>query len=147
MASLISAILGVMKHKPFEEVEHTADWAMRVRGDDLASLLRNAALGMLHMSEALPAEDRGRRHKIKLEAPDAESLLVVWLEELLFRMETCGVTYPDIAIQTLEGMRLVAEVREVPLASIAKHIKAVTFHNLDIQTTPEGLETTIVFDV
>jgi SHS2 domain-containing protein len=136
-----------MKQPPFEEVEHTADWAMRVRGDDLASLLRNAALGMLHMSEAMPTENRGRRRKIELEAPDSESLLVIWLEELLFRMETYSVTYPEIDIQTQEGKRLTAEVKEVPLASIAKHIKAVTFHNLNIQPTPEGLETTIVFDV
>jgi SHS2 domain-containing protein len=136
-----------MKHKPFEEVEHTADYAMHVRGDNLASLLRNAALGMLHLSGAIPAEDRGQRRKIELEAPDTETLLVVWLEELLFRMETYGVTYPEIDIQTLEGKRLTAEVQEMPLASVAKHIKAVTFHNLSIRSTSEGLETTIVFDV
>jgi SHS2 domain-containing protein len=31
--------------------------------------------------------------------------------------------------------------------SIAKHIKAVTFHDLRIVATQEGLEVTIVFDV
>jgi hypothetical protein len=30
----------------FEEVEHTADWALRVRGRDLRELLVNAARGM-----------------------------------------------------------------------------------------------------
>ena len=30
----------------FEEIKHTADWAYRVRGEDLAQLFMQAALGL-----------------------------------------------------------------------------------------------------
>jgi SHS2 domain-containing protein len=32
--------------KSFEEIEHTADWAYRVRGKNLAQLFIQAALGL-----------------------------------------------------------------------------------------------------
>jgi SHS2 domain-containing protein len=47
----------------------------------------------------------------------------------------------------VEGCRLRAIVRETPLAALKKEIKAVTFHDLKIESTDEGFITTIVFDV
>jgi SHS2 domain-containing protein len=46
-----------------------------------------------------------------------------------------------------DGERLLAEVEGAPIESIAKEIKAVTYHNLAVRKTGRGLETTIVFDV
>jgi SHS2 domain-containing protein len=72
----------------FEEVEHTADWALRVRGRDLSQLLTNAARGMSYLlvSEvaAIPSQVERR---LVLDAMDAESLLVAWLSELAYWAE------------------------------------------------------------
>jgi SHS2 domain-containing protein len=136
-----------MNNLPYEEIEHTADLAMRVRGKDMADLLRHAAEGMLALSEAQSKPGEVRLVKIKLQAPDDEQLLVMWLEELLYGMEMHNVMYRDFEIQVLDGMRLVASMQEQPLHSIAMQIKAVTFHDLRIITTQEGLEATVVFDI
>jgi SHS2 domain-containing protein len=58
----------------FEEVEHTADWALRVRGHDLRELLMNAARGMsrLLISDLTAIPTDVERH-FELEAFDAES--------------------------------------------------------------------------
>ena len=136
-----------MEALPYEEIEHTADLAMRVRGVDMAQLLIHAAEGMLHLSAARMKPGRGRKINLELQAPDREQLLVVWLEELLFGMETRSVAYRDFNVRILEGPQLKASMRELALDSIAKHIKAVTFHDLRITATQEGLEATVVFDV
>lgn len=136
-----------MERSPFEEIDHTADLAMRVRGRDFAELLKHAAEGMLRLSGVtfMPAE--GSQIRIDLQAPDREQLLVMWLEELLYAMEMRTVSHQDFSIEVLEGPRLEAKMREVELQKVGRQIKAVTFHDLRIVTTQDGLEATVVFDV
>ncbi len=137
----------VMERQPFEEVEHTADWALKVWGVDLPDLFKNAAVGMMQLMDALPAQHDPLVRTIELEAIDKESLLVAWLEELLFGMEIRSVTYEDIRINIIGDTALQATIEELPLVSIAKPIKAVTYSELAISPIQGGLEVTIVFDV
>lgn len=131
----------------FEEVEHTADWALRAHGADLAGLLQSAARGMLSLLGDLPSQGEATTWRLRLEAADAESLLVSWLEELLYRMESAQVTYGEMEIRVTPDYRLEAEIEQVPLLRLGRHIKAVTYHNLAIEHTAQGLAATIVFDV
>ena len=63
----------------FEEIEHTADWALRVRGRDLGELLVNAARGMVSlMISNPPATPLNVDRNIEIDSIDAESLLVDW---------------------------------------------------------------------
>ena len=68
-----------MSVEPIEIVEHTADWSLRVRGEDLGQLFRYAAVGMAMLMVEDPAAlpDEVERN-LTLVAYDAESLLVDW---------------------------------------------------------------------
>jgi SHS2 domain-containing protein len=136
-----------MNDTAFEEIEHTADWALQVRGADFSALLENAALGMLKLVRAEAGPGPGVKKVIRLQASDPESLLVTWLEELLYFMEVHNVTFTSFDIQADGYTQLTASVNEVPLKRVEKEIKAVTYHNLKIQEEQAGLTTTIVFDV
>jgi SHS2 domain-containing protein len=136
-----------MKGPRFEEIEHTADQALRVRGTDFKELLHNAAQGMLQLTGAIPGSGPLQDRNIEVQAPDREGLLVTWLEEILFSLETRGVTYTKFELHVTGDTHLVAKVQEAPIAVIARHIKAVTYHDLEIKKTKDGLETTVVFDV
>ena len=133
--------------KKYEEIEHTADWALKVRGADLPALFSNAALGMMDLAGVQTGEDAGQARTIELEAIDSETLLVDWLHELVVALEMEQMAFRDIELKIIEGRQLAGTVRAVPLASMDKPIKAVTFNELDIQESPQGLEATIVFDV
>jgi SHS2 domain-containing protein len=137
-----------MAEEPIEIVEHTADWALRVRGEDLGMLFEHAAMGMAILlvedPRALPADIE---RDIELEAYDAESLLVGWLEELAFWAESEGLVFHDFEIREIDNGCLTATVRGGKAPVLDKHIKAVTFHNLAITAIDSGLEVTIVFDV
>lgn len=136
-----------MRPKAFEEIEHTADWALRVTGADLADLLRNAAEGMLSLSGAKAADSKPQRHEFDITAPDRETLLVSWLEDILYEMETRRVTFDHFELEIEGEYRLRGEAQEYPLQRILKFIKAVTFSDLDIEDVPDGLMTRVVFDV
>ena len=66
-------------NRRFEEVDHTADIAIRVWGRDLAELFVNGAYGMACQMADLDAVNQEVEHLIELEAYDAETLLVSWL--------------------------------------------------------------------
>jgi SHS2 domain-containing protein len=84
---------------------------------------------------------------LDLEAYDAESLLVDWLNELAYLAEMKQVVITQVEIEMIGERQLKATVRGGKAPVLDKHIKAVTFHNLAIEETASGLEVTIVFDV
>jgi SHS2 domain-containing protein len=136
-----------MEVQGYEEIEHTADWALRIRAGDLEELFVHAALGMLQLAGAEPREGPTKNRWIELQATDSESLLVTWLEELLFLIETEEVTFAEFNLRIESNTCLTATIQEAPLENIKEHIKAVTYHNLRITQTEGGFEVTIVFDV
>ena len=133
--------------KMYEEIEHTADWALRVRGPDLPALFSNAALGMMELAGVRTENAAEDTRQFELQADDTETLLVDWLHELLVALELEQIAFRDIELEIDGGTRLQGTVKAVPLASMDKPIKAVTFNELDIRETSQGLEATIVFDV
>lgn len=132
---------------PYREVEHTADWALKIRADDMAGLLHHAAKGMLQLMGAQSQAPPEGKVPIEIEAIDREILLVEWLQELLYLMESKGVGIGEMTINVENETHLHALVEIIPGAILSKEIKAVTYHGLEIATTETGLETTIVFDV
>jgi SHS2 domain-containing protein len=132
----------------FEEIEHTADWALRVRGADLRELLSHAARGMSSLLvpdlAVLPIDVV---RQVELDALDAESLLVEWLGELAYWAESELLVFREYDLAEVSPTHLRARLRGGRVPGLQKHIKAVTYHNLKIVATEGGLETTIVFDV
>ena len=130
----------------FEELPHTADCALLVWAPDIVSLLAEAARGFNAVSGARIGKAPRVNRRISLHEPDAESLLVAFLTELVYLQEQEALGFDQFQLEIssgdlsglLEGSRLI---------SLAKPIKAVTFHNLRIQQTPRGREVEIVFDV
>ena len=132
----------------FEEVEHTADRALRIFGINLKELMISAAQGMTQLMVGEASKISTEIEKsIKLQAIDAESLLVEWLSELAYWAETEMLIFNKFRITDVSATRLQATVLGGKAAELEKHIKAVTYHNLEIIQTPQGLEVTIVFDV
>jgi SHS2 domain-containing protein len=134
--------------KPFEELEHTADTALRVNGRNFRELLQNAARGLNRiMAPEHKAGPLNVRKSIALEAIDREALLVEWLSELLFWAETQSVLFSEFNFRSLTPQRLRATVRGAKAPDLKNPVKAVTYHNLAIQSRGGVLTVTIVFDI
>lgn len=131
----------------WEELDHTADLALRVWAPDYASLFTTAAQGMFSLLADLCAIERTECRRVSLTAPDIETLLIDWLNELLYFGETGPLSaYADFDFDILTSSHLEATVVGGPVSEYRGYIKAATFHNLEVRRTSEGYETEIVFD-
>ncbi len=131
----------------FEEIEHTADVALRVWGRDLAELFTNAARGLAWLLAESGTVPPMAEVPLELTAYDVETLLVSWLGELLYLNERDDVVFTDFDLQEVTPTRLRGTARGGPARETRRHIKAVTFSEMEIRRTGAGYETTIVFDV
>ena len=133
-----------------QEIEHTADWAIRVRARDLIGLFTGAAEGMFGLLTDLSQVTPVRQFEIELRAIDVETLLIDWLNELLYLSEEQGVVFTGFAIHDLTvngGARLRAQVDGGHPSELFKVIKAATFHGLSIRRDDDRLQAELVFDV
>ena len=132
----------------FEEIEHTADRALRIYGSDLQELLLNAA-GGLNSLLVLQCNASARQEKktVALDTMDAESLLVEWLGELAYWAETEMLVFHRFDLHSVSPTHVKATIHGSRAAQLENHIKAVTYHNLEIIQSDEGLTATVVFDV
>lgn len=145
---ILREVQFMLEPRRFEEIEHTADVAIRAYGHTLADLYANAAYGMFQL--ACGAEKiavTGPARHVELTARDREALLVNWLNELLYMQDEHHEVYTEFTITELSDTRLKALVRGGPPTCIYKHIKAATFHGLEIEENANGFVATIVFDV
>jgi riboflavin kinase/FMN adenylyltransferase len=156
-------------HYRYREVEHTADRALEVQGRELADLFVGAAKGMFSLMGELNGLVATHWKTIELAAWDRETLLVDWLNELLFITEMEGLLFVEGRIESLSdsahpldtmdgmldeaesadlpGAKLVAQVGVVHAPVTKAHIKAATFHNLALVQDESGWSTVLTFDV
>lgn len=130
----------------FEEIAHTADWSARVWAEDVPALFTEAARAMNALAGIVREAGPGVKRKFESEGPDLESLLVAFLSELIYYQEQENLAFDRFKLQ-VEDHRLKVEMEGAQMRSIDKAIKAATYHNLKIEKTNRGFETTIVFDV
>lgn len=132
----------------YTEIEHTADVALRVRAVNLPDLCREAARGMFSLMTDISQVPSERGFDIDLAGTDRETLLVNWLNELLFQYEMTGLVYCDFDLTVTAAGQLHGQARggKAP-TEIRKHIKAATFNDLRIVERDGMLEVTIVFDI
>jgi len=136
---------------PFELVNHTADLAIRARGRTFPELVLHAARGLCSLlADAGRLEPQGPSRRVEAAGDTRERLLVGCLREVL-ALETLDGLVP-VRVEPVSGddSRIVLDVATVPLDKARDYlladIKAVTYHDLQVRETPQGLEATIVFD-
>ncbi len=135
----------------FEELEHTADIAIRVRGHSLASLFENASRGMVALISGGTFEDApAERRSIRVEADRTDALLREWLSEIIFLISVERALPVRYAFEGIDERSAAAILDIVPMteevARNATEIKAVTWHGLRVERTPGGFMAEVVFD-
>jgi SHS2 domain-containing protein len=129
------------------ELEHTADRAFRVRGDDLRELFANAAGALFRLQRQRAGKTSGIIRQVEVEGFDRETLLVNWLNEILYSQEVHKETFARVEIQEISDKHLKARLYGQKGRRVQRLIKAVTFHGLKVLETKRGLEADIIVDV
>jgi SHS2 domain-containing protein len=131
----------------YEQIDHTADLALRIYGRTLRELFANAAYAMFSQLADLEAIAPTVRREVSVEGIDHESLLVNWLNELLYLQDTHGEAYVTFEIRKLSRRRLQATVAGAQTTAFQTIIKAATYSDLSIIKVRGWYMSTVVFDV
>ena len=135
-----------MDFQGFEEVDHTADLALRVWGEDFQTLLIQAARGLYDLLNVNTLGGSRVSQTFTIKEDQREAMLVDFLNELLFLCEDKQKSFYSFNfIADRDGLMVEAQGEQV--VSLGRTIKAVTFHDLNIVCEDEGLETILTFDV
>ena len=135
-----------MEDSGFLELEHTADWALRVWAPDIETLLVTAAKGMYSLSKTKTSANVYQNIVLRFDYIDFESLLVDFLSELILLGELENIAAVNYDLNLDKG-HLIAKIQAAKILSQQKEIKAVTYHNLEIVRSKNRMETVIIFDV
>jgi len=127
--------------------EHTADVGIEVESDSLEHAFEEAALGMFDLMIDVKNVDCVEKKVVEIDAKDLDSLLVKFLSELLYLLDSENFVICDVYVK-LYGNKLIAELKGEKY-SRDKHgskavIKAVTYHMLNVD--PSG-KIRVLFDI
>lgn len=136
-----------MEAAGFREIAHTADWSVEVWAPDLSGLLATSAKAMYSLMKPQTKPMVIVSKQLQLHAEDAESLLVAFLNELLFWADTESLVFDFQEIEVDSHYNLQARLNGRAVLSMEKMIKAATFHQMQVTSTYGGMTVTIVFDV
>src|SRR5271157_1291144 len=126
-----------MGPRDFEVLEHPADIGFRAFGGTLPDLFAHSALAMLSISSDLGAVQPKGEYPLAVESGDRESLLVDWLNEVLYWFDGKRVAFRDFRVTQLRETAIeavgVGEPRDAARHGARLIVKAVTYHQLKIE--------------
>jgi SHS2 domain-containing protein len=136
-----------------EVFDHTADVGLRIRGDDPADLFRTAAEGLFDYIVAnREAVQIARLETLTLRAESTADLLLLWLNELIFRCETQHVLFAWFEVEVSDdGLALEARIGGDSIdrdRHILDHeVKAVTHHGVSLEREGTGWVAEVILDI
>ncbi len=136
--------------KDFEIVDHTADVGIIAYGADISQAFANAARALFSLITELDDVAEVLYRDIKLTAPDEESLLVEWLNELIYLFDVENIIFNRFDITQLNNRQLKARSYGEKVDS-SKHklktgVKAATYHMLKVDKG-NGCKVQVLFDI
>lgn len=137
--------------KSFEIIDHTADISIIAYGANIKQFFSNAALGLFSLIIEVEDIKENLQRDIKISSQDRESLLVEWLNELLYLFDVEHIVFRRFKFDKLNYNNLEARcfgdrinLRE---QKIKREVKAATYHMLAISKENNGYKAQIIFDI
>ncbi|GAB5603738.1 archease [Thermus sp. FJN-A] len=134
-------------------LDHTADVGFVLEAESLEDLFQAALKGLLEVMFRSPPEGGTRRRRLTLEAEDLETLLVRYLNELLYLIQTKGFVPGKARIRVGpkgEGYRLEATLWGEPFQEgfgFQGEVKSATFHGLQVRQEDGRWRAQVILDV
>ena len=137
----------------WQTFDHTADLGLRIHASNLPDLFRTAAEGLFgiivaNRDQVEPVD----RAEICLSSDSVETLLIEWLNELIFHSETSHRFFSrfDVTVDP-DGCRLRAVVHGEPIDPgrhvIDHEVKAVTRHGVQVVHEQGAWTAELILDI
>ena len=136
--------------KDFEILDHTADVGIIAHGADINQAFANAARALFSLITELDNVAEVLHRDIEVTAPDIESLLVEWLNELIYLFDTENILFKRFDITRLSHTQLKArnygEKVDRSKHQLKTGVKAATYHMLKVDRR-DDCQVQVLFDI
>ena len=133
-----------MRYRTFE---HPSDIGIEAFGKDIKEVFENAAYGMFGLMFGDTPSGKKENMKFNVEGDDRQSLLVNWLNELLYLYDSRSMIFCEFKITEFNDKMLTAAVSGASFNKNGRtamtEIKAATYNQIDVSDN----KARIVFDV
>jgi SHS2 domain-containing protein len=134
-----------------EFFDHTADLGLRARAAGLDDLFTEAARALFSaIVEDLGTVVPSQRLEIRLAGTDKEYLLFDWLKTLLYHFDAEHLLFSRFEVNVddngLEGAAW-GEPMDRSRHEMNHEVKAVTYHGLKVEKTPDGWLAEVIVDI
>jgi SHS2 domain-containing protein len=137
--------------KAFEIIDHTADVGIIAYGADVKGLFSNAALALFSLIAESASVEEKLHLNLKVHSRDRDSLLVEWLNELIFLFDVKHILFSRFEIKSLTHNELKAtcygEGFNPMKHKIKIGVKAATYHMLKLDKNGDSYKAQIILDI
>ncbi len=122
-----------------EFLDHTADLRLKLRGATFEELFEQSLHALMIVLAPRRAAKGAEVHReVNVEAGDRTFLLVDFLNQVLWLAQTHRESYWRLHLKELSENRLIGELEGMPVESFEEDVKAVTYHDAEIEWTADG---------
>lgn len=135
----------------YETFDHTADIGLRISAATLPELFADGGRGfssliVANLADVRPVEER----TIQVAGSEPDYLLFDWLNELVYLLDREHLVFSQFTV-TLNDTGLSAVCRGERLDrsrhQLEHEVKAVTYHDLKVEQSPEGWIAEVILDI
>jgi SHS2 domain-containing protein len=130
-------------------IAHTGEVRLEVAAPTRAELFAQAgrALAELMVGDEWSVEPEGPEQAFELTSGDAASLLVDWLNELIFLGETQKRVFTQFGVDQVDVRSLSARAWGHTPKVLKTAVKAATLHEVRVEEVAGGFRASVVLDV
>lgn len=137
--------------RTFEIIDHTADVGIIAYGDTIEQLFSHAAVALFSLITELESIRENLQHNLKITSHDNDSLLVEWLNELIYLFDAEQMVFHRFEIESLKHNQLKAvcygEKFDASRHRIKIGVKAATYYMLKIEEDNQGYRARVILDI
>lgn len=136
--------------REFEIINHTADVGIRAYGANIGQAFANAARALFSLMVEPDNVGEVIYRDIELTAQDQESLLVEWLNELIYLFDVENIIFKRFEIIEINNTQLKArgygEKVDISKHKLKTGVKAATYHMLRVDKG-DDYQVQVLFDI
>ena len=132
-------------------LEHPADLGIEAWGRTVGEAYEQAAEALVAVLVDPETVSACTEVTVDVSAEDLEHLLVRWLSEILYQLDGRGFVPRRVSVQRVDETGLSATLRGEQL-DLARHstrtdVKAITYHQLSVQESRQGVVLRVFVDI
>ena len=131
-------------------MSNTADAGILVTATTPEGMFETAALAFTELITNVDSLNHSVERRFGLQEDDMETLLVTWLQELLYLLDTEDLVFGKFQVNLQEfSLEATAwgEVFDPEIHPMKTEIKAVTYHQLEVEQSDQGWQAKVIFDI